>query len=450
MGLINWVKGVYNRMFNKTDVERVLNTNNIAISNEMINAIQEWKSMYVGQAYWTNEYVKSLRLEQAICREFVDVMLSEMECKVTNNRLNEIFQDSIENINEELQLALGLGSLIIKPINQTDIEIIHADSFIPVEFDSKKRLKKVLFIDKRKISDTIFYTRFEYHTLDNNGLTITQKCFKSSSSNDIGHEVPLSSIDDWSKLLSYVNFPNIQRQIFGYFRVPLKNTIDGSATGISIFESGIDQIRNADETYENLLWEFESGKRAVFADRNILKSRKMHDGSTRDYMSKTDRLFKYLDVEKDNGELLETYSPEFRESSILNSLQEHLRRIEFAVGLSYGDLSNPETVDKTAEEIKASKNRKYNRINALEKSLKDCLDDLVYAIAFYNALTTSGFEFVCKFNDSIIVNEEIERQQDRQDLAAGIISKEEYRAKWKNEDLKTAKANLPPQADIIP
>ena len=130
-------------------------------------------------------------------------------------------------------------------------------------------------------------------------------------------------------------------------------------------------------------------------------------------------------------------------------LEEYKRNIEFAVGLSYGDISNPQTVDKTATEIKASKARKYNTVSAIQNNLRTCLDDFVYSLAFYNALTTSGYEFICDFKDSILTDEDTERQRDMQDVSAGIMRPEEYRAKWYGETLETALKNLPQSAQVL-
>lgn len=141
--------------------------------------------------------------------------------------------------------------------------------------------------------------------------------------------------------------------------------------------------------------------------------------------------------------MYQEYSPEFRDGSLINGLNAYLRRIEFNTSLSYGDLSDVNEVDKTATEVKIAKKRKYNMVKAIQVNLEDCLEDLVYALAFYNALTQSGYEFLCTFKDSILVDEEEERQQDRQDLAAGIMRPEEYRAKWYGETLEEAAKNLP-------
>ena len=51
-----------------------------------------------------------------------------------------------------------------------------------------------------------------------------------------------------------------------------------------------------------------------------------------------------------------------------------------------------------------------------------------------------GFE--CNFHDSILTDEETERSQDLQMVAAGLMSKLEFRMKWFSEDEKTARAAL--------
>lgn len=45
----------------------------------MISAFDKWKRMLDGQAEWTTDYIKSLRIEEGICREFADTVLVEME-----------------------------------------------------------------------------------------------------------------------------------------------------------------------------------------------------------------------------------------------------------------------------------------------------------------------------------------------------------------------------------
>ena len=42
-------------------------------------------------------------------------------------------------------------------------------------------------------------------------------------------------------------------------------------------------------------------------------------------------------------------------------------------------------------------------------------------------MTEQKYEFICDFKDSILVDEETERQQDRVDMQMGIMRPEEYR-----------------------
>ena len=52
-------------------------------------------------------------------------------------------------------------------------------------------------------------------------------------------------------------------------------------------------------------------------------------------------------------------------------------------------------------------------------------------------------------NDSILSDEETERERDRKDVAMGVMSLTEYRMKWYQEDEETAKANLPEQSSSV-
>ena len=162
------------------------------------------------------------------------------------------------------------------------------------------------------------------------------------------------------------------------------------------------------------------------------------------------RLYKGLNLQPGaNEELYKEYSPEFRDENIINGLNAILRRIEFNTSLSYGDLSDTQYVEKTATELSIAKKRKYNMVTAIQKNLKECLEDLVYALAFYNALSKSGYDFICNFKDSILTDEEEERKQDRLDVGMGVMTLWEYRMKWYGEDEETAKARVNEPADII-
>lgn len=440
MGLIDFLKGVWQRMFPLKDIKQALGVK-LAITDDMMRSIEMWQKCFAGQAFWLSDSVISLRLEQAITREFANITLNEMTASVSNDILQKIFETATEDLNSELQSGLATGAMVIKPLGGDKVQYISANAFVPIEFDTRHRLVKVIFPEFKKIGDN-YYTRLEYHSLDTEkGLTITNTAYVSASEGQLGREIPLAAVDEWASLPNAVTYPAMLRPAFGYFRTPIKNTIDGSSCGVSVYANDINLIRKIDTQFGRLDWEFESGERAIHVDAAAFKK----DGTEK--LNK--RLYKAIDVDLGDEELFKDFSPAIRQSDITDGLNTYLRRLEFSVGLAYGDLSDPDTVAKTATEILSAKNRKYNTVSAIQKQLKYCLDDLVYALAFYNSLTTSGYTFVCDFKDSILTDEQTERTQDIQDLSLGIMRPDEYRMKWYGEDEKTAKKNLPQSSEVV-
>lgn len=439
-------------MFPVKTVKQVIGRD-AAISAVMVSKIEEWSMMYKGMAPWVDEQIHSLRLEQGICREFANVCLNEMDSSVSDERLDVIYQKAIRKLNENLQSGLGLGSFCIKPLGGGAVEYVTADRFMPVEFDAEERPTKIVFISVKKAWEQSYYLRFEYHALDKDGLTITNQAYHTSDLSSIGHPVPLSDVEEWATLPEGIRYPLMKRVDFGYYRNPIKNEIDGSFCGVSIFDGSIDLIKDTDTQFGRLDWEFESGERAVHVDPTALRVSETvgADGKRRLEMPRLNhRLFKAVNIQPKEGEdLYKEFSPVLRDENFINGLNAYLRRIEFNTCLSYGDLSDVSDVDKTATEARIAKKRKYNMVKAIQRNLEDCLDDLVYALAFYNGLTTSGYEFICTFKDSILVDEETERQQDRADVSMGVMSKAEYRAKWYGETLEEAERNLPEEAGVI-
>lgn len=427
-------------MFLLKDIKQALGVK-LAITDDMMQSIEMWQKCFAGQAFWLSDSVISLRLEQAITREFANITLNEMTASVSNDKLQKIFETATEDLNSELQSGLATGAMVIKPLGGDKVQYISANAFVPIEFDARHRLVKVIFPEFKKIGDN-YYTRLEYHSLDTEkGLTITNTAYVSASEGQLGREIPLAAVDEWASLPNAVTYPAMLRPAFGYFRTPIKNTIDGSSCGVSVYANDINLIRKIDTQFGRLDWEFESGERAIHVDAAAFKK----EGTEK--LNK--RLYKAVDVDLGDNELFKDFSPAIRQSDITDGLNTYLRRLEFSVGLAYGDLSDPDTVAKTATEILSAKNRKYNTVSAIQKQLKYCLDDLVYALAFYNSLTTSGYTFVCDFKDSILTDEQTERTQDIQDLSLGIMRPDEYRMKWYGEDEKTAKKNLPQSSEVV-
>lgn len=445
MSIISKIKEWIKKMLSKSDVSSVYGVE-LAITDDMLNAIEDWERMYAGKAFWINHEkgIYSLRLEQAIVRELSNISTNEMTIKISNKKLDDIFRSSVKNLNLNLQRGLASGAMIIKPLGEDKVQFVPQSQFIPVEYDVNGRLIKVIFPEVKYLGNNDYRIRLEYHSLDyEKGLTITNRAFRSFDGVSLGREIPLSDVAEWAKLLPYVSYPLMLRPAFGYYVNPIANTIDGSYSGVSIFDSVKNLIRLTDTQFGRLDWEFESGERAVDVDTTTLKPTEnlLTGKKSFELPNLKERLYRGLNISGGSkGDFYHEFSPQLRQVDFIAGLEEYKREIEFAVGLAYGDISNPQTVDKTATEIKSSKQRKFDTVTAIQNNLKLCLEDLCYALAFYNSLTQSGYEITINFEDSILADDEVKRASDRQDVAMGVMPLWEYRMKWYGEDEKTAKS----------
>ena len=436
-------------MFSTTDIKKIVGSE-VAITSEMMERIDIWRQMYDGKAPWMSEKdgICSLGLEGSIAREFADVCLTELESSTGNKKLDILYEAAIRDLNENLQEGIALGAFCIKPLGLGAVEYVAQGDFVPVAYDSRGRLIDVIFIELRRKGDNDHYRRLERHTVSDKGLTISNKAFKSQSDADIGREIPLDTFEDWGKLKPEIVYPDWTKPDFGYYKNPLKNKIDRSFNGVSIFESAIELIKKADKQFGRLEWEYESAERAIIADPEAIPE--PNDQGYR--FRPKERLLRALGM-KGNGDAEAPYvafSPDLRGDGYIGGLEEFKRNIESNVGLSFGDLSREATIEKTATEIKSAKKTKYNRVIAIEDNLKDCLSDLVDALAFVNGLVTAGYEFKCEFGDSILTDEEGLKTSDRADVAMGALNLWEYRVRRYGEDEATAKANVPQSADVMP
>ena len=132
-----------------------------------------------------------------------------------------------------------------------------------------------------------------------------------------------------------------------------------------------------------------------------------------------------------------------RDESFQSGLNKLLKRIEFNCGLAYGTLSDVEIEAKTATEVKQAKQRSYSTVRDIQKALEVSLEHLVYIMdvyaTLYNLAPKGEYKTAYKWDDSIVVDSEVARLQDKEDVRDGILSKAEFRAKWYGEDMETAK-----------
>jgi A118 family predicted phage portal protein len=443
--ILQWLREVWLKMINKADVKSRLQID-VAISNEMVTALQEWTNIYTNHAPWLDKDIRSLNLGAGISGELSRSITMEMSTKLTGGARAEFLQTQIDpvvlKLREQIEYACAKGGLMMKPYVDKDkitVDFVQADQFYPVEFDSSGHIISCVFSDQRTIGDK-FYVRLEFHRMTKTGSTIINRAFKSTGKNTLGSEIPLTEVDVWAQLVPEAEVQNIDKPLFAYFRFPQANNIDPtSPLGVSCFARAVDQIKQADIQWSNLLWEFESGQRALYVDE--LAFGKDKNGKP---ILPNKRLYRTLQGGAPVGkeDMFEDWTPDLRETNIIAGLEAMLRKIEFTCGLSYGTLSNPQTVDKTATELKISQQRFYSTVTDAQKALSQAMDELLYAMDVWVTLEglapVGTYSAVYDFDDSVVVDKEVQFLQDSRMVTLGVMSKQEFRMRNMGEDEATA------------
>lgn len=274
------------------------------------------------------------------------------------------------------------------------------------------------------------------------GCQIINKAYRSSNQDTLGQSVPLDSIDAWAQIEDEALITGIEQPLYAYFRYPLANTIDAdSPLGVSCYSRAVDLIREADTQWSNLLWEFEAGQTAIFVDELAFK----RDDKGRARLPHK-RLYRALETGSVDNQLFQGWSPTLREQSILSGLDAILKRVEYSTGLAYGTLSDPNTVDKTATEIKISRQRTYATVVDAQKALENALVDLLYAMDVWatigNLAPAGGYDVAFQFDDSVIVDKDTSFQQDLRLVGQGLMSKLEFRMRNFGESEEAARMAL--------
>lgn len=425
-------------------------------SSSTARAIDLWGRMYRGQAPWNNDRTKSAELASAVSSEVARLITIELSGEATGSEaLSSEFQNVIPKLRRFAEYGAAKGSLIIKPIVCDDTlttQFIQADRFFPLVWDSSGNLTKCVFADQMRKGNTIF-TLLEVHTLDRGEYTVENRLYRSNYDGSLGTRIALSEVGKWAELDDEGRFAGIDRLPFGLFNCPIANHIDeDSPMGVSVYSRAVELICEADRRYSGESWEFESKETAVHVGSSMLKYDKEQDA----YIYPGGRKMLYRPVETASGAVdkpyMETFSPDIRYDAYKEGWNEQLRRIEFACNLAYGTISDPNSVDRTATEIEASKQRSYTFICDCQKSLEHALNGWADGAAFWLALNgqSGAHELKLEWGDGILANPDAEREEDRKDLANGTLRPEEYRAKYRNETIEEAVENLPRTAEVMP
>lgn len=453
--IIERIRQVIRKMLGKENIRDAIGVD-VAVSDKMAREIDLWSKMYKNKPPWKRKELKLCGLPAAIAGEFARLVTLELKTEITGNKfLNDEYQTVIDNIRTYTEYACAKGGLAMKPYvsdGHIEVDMVQADRFFPVKFNSRGEVIAAVFMETVTIGKQV-YTRLEYHRHDEKTATyyIINKAFVRQDLDNVevlGKEVPLSAVPEWADLEETVTIINVKKPLFAYFKIPNANNVDDSSPlGVSVYSRTVDDIKEADYQWTRILWEFEGSELAIDGDVSLFKRK---ENGEFDLPKGKERLFRMMDFD-DDKEQYKVFAPPIRDESLINGFNAILRRVEFNSGLAYGTLSDLNTVDKTAEEIKTSKQRSYSTVSDIQKALQKALEQLIYAMDVIAQLSNLNggkkYEVSFDWDDSIVIDKEQELQSMQQDATAGLIRKEIYIAAKYGVSEEEALKMMPAQDD---
>ncbi len=451
MGIISAIKGVFGKLFNRSDIAQKLGVK-IETNSLMSDAVSQWSALYADKAEWVGGDVKSWNLAQSAAHEFARMATLEFKSELTGSPraefLSDVYKSICSDAMEWVEFAAALGGVMLKPYvngGRLYVDYVRADSFIPCEFNSTGDITACIFTEQF-MKDGKYYTRLEYHRSEGMSYTVTNRAYVSNQQTQLGRQVRLDEIPQWADLEETTELVNITRPLYSYMKMPGGNHIDRySPLGCSIYAPAVGLIEQIDKQYSRLIWEYEGSELAIVADVTMFS-----DAAGNQLPKLNKRLFK--GISSGQEDFYEPFSPAIRDVNLVNGLNTLLRRFEFLCGFAYGTFSDMNMTEKTATELKMSKQRSYSTVSKAQEYIKNTMTDLIEVLNIYCDLyglcPAGAVEASFDFDDSLITDIESERRIWMEEVAAGLMRPEVYLMKVYGYTEKQALDMLPSQMPL--
>lgn len=324
--------------------EQAFNVKNITPS-QVTTAITDCFNLYFGTCEKNED--NSQRIPVLIVNKLYKTIFSEYKVNADGDFATDLIEKLDKVKKKAMQMTLVGGSVLIKPVidaNGFSFAVVRRDCFIPLGRNADGELTSIGTSEQTVVNGK-YYTLLERRTAGER-LIIENRLFMSDSSNDLGVEVPLSTIDKYAMLQARFDIP-VKGIGLVEIKTPMFNDIDGSADGIPVYEPARGLIHNINKNEYQLNREFENGRSRVIASADMFKKT-----TTGDRIIEDD-VFVALDDDPDSVGIT-VFNPTLREQSYLARKNEYLRNIESLIGFKRGILSEVEAAERTATEITSS------------------------------------------------------------------------------------------------
>ena len=331
--------------------------------------------------------------------------------------LNKTGQSMWKKAKKIVSMAFGYGGVIIVPYvkgGKIYYNLVPQNRLTIDETDGELITGATVLAEKKTISGTISqttYLRWTNYKVENGNMVITQQY-----SDDKGNKIPAP--DFWKDIQEVRTITNVDRVLFGYIKSPINNRKANDKYGVPICYGCDATILEIKQTLKQIIREYELKEVFVGADVTLFNGKNALPQNG---------LFKKIDATSDD--FFEVFDPQFRDYT--TRLQELYKRLEHEVGTSYGILSEVDTSNATATEIKRSMYDTFTICDDMRSNVEKGLDDFFYACNVlanaYNLSPMGEYEIDFDWSYSLLEDTEAEWTHLTYGQAKGIVKDVELR-----------------------
>lgn len=345
----------------------------------------------------------------------------ENKVKTTNPRtelLNKTGQSMWKKAKKIVSMGFGYGGVFLIPYvkgNKLYYTIV-PQSRVTIDSTDGDLITGITVLAERKeitkgIGNIKTYIRWANYRLENGNCIIEQKF-----SDETGQEIPVP--DFWKNILLKQTISNVDRVLGGYISSPINNRKANDKYGVPITYGCEATILEIKETMKQLIREYELKECFVGADVTMFNGKNALPSNG---------LFKKIDSTSDD--FFEVFDPQFRDYT--TRLQELYKRLEHEVGTSYGILSEVDSQQATATEIKRSMYDTFTLCDDMRSNVEKGLEDFFYACNVlanaYNLSPQGDYKLSFDWSYSLLEDTQNEWNQLTWAQNKGIVSKVELR-----------------------
>lgn len=316
------------------------------------------------------ESIDDINFNAIFSNKLANYTISDSNMNITGDNarvdlLNKTGNSMWKKAKKIVSMAFGYGGLIIVPYvkgGKIYYNLVPQDRLTIDETDGELITGATVLAEKKVINGTISqttYLRWTNYKVENGNMVITQQF-----SDDKGNKIPTPEF--WKDIQEVRTITNVDRVLFGYIKSPINNRKANDKYGVPITYGCDATILEIKETMKQLIREYELKECFVGADVTMFNGKNALPQNG---------LFKKIDSTSDD--FFEVFDPQFRDYT--TRLQELYKRLEHEVGTSYGILSEVDSQQATATEIKRSMYDTFTICDDMRSNVEKGMEDFFYA-----------------------------------------------------------------------